>query len=106
MSDALVLTCRSGCALCEELAFRLSGKAEMVSVDVILETPQSIASRFVIAAWPRQKSVHGALPQVVKSQRPPRTIGADRGLAHASDGSPDAGKSPPHQRARVQIMFS
>ena len=64
MSDPIAATCRSGCALCEQITLRLGGAAGATPFKLLLETPSGLRSQYVITGWPDKtetKMVSGQL---------------------------------------------
>ena len=73
MVNPLIVTCRSGCALCEGITSRLTNQAGSAPFDLLLSSPGGVTSAYVITGWPTQKNVWPAHAEVVKAERPPPT---------------------------------
>ena len=93
MSDPIAATCRSGCALCEQIKLRLGGEAGATSFKLLLETPGGTRSQYVITGWPEQNGVWPADVKPIKFDRPAPTPRPFPDIAQAPNGESTPGTS-------------
>ena len=98
MANPLVVTCRSGCALCEGITSRLTNQAgSYTPFDLLLSSPGGVISAYVMTGWPTQENVWPAHAEVVKAERPPPTPRTPPGcLSQASEAEFTQGMSALH----------
>ena len=105
MSDTLAATCRSGCALCEQITLRLGGAAGATGFTLLLETPGGLRSRYFITGWPDKNAVWPADVKAVKAERPPPTQRATPPCAPTSNIETTPGMSALHPAIAVRAHF-
>ena len=73
MPATLVATCRSGCAVCQQLGRWLPDQAAGEAFRLLVETPTGVTRSYVITGWADLHEVCPAPAEVLKWERPAPT---------------------------------
>ena len=97
MPATLAATCRSGCAVCQQLGRWLPDQAAGEAFRLLLETPGGVTYSYVITGWADLHEVCPAPAEVLKWERPAPTSRASPQPAPAFSDEATPGESRPNR---------